>query len=83
MAADMHAGDPRITEIGAVLRLDHPDLEDLWDCRGVGAFGRPSIDLAGEPATAHLLHPTGQPSLAVLVAAPRPALPSAREGRRT
>ncbi|WP_261557796.1 MmyB family transcriptional regulator [Frankia tisae] len=69
MAADLHAGDPRIGEIGALLRADHPALGLVWDCRGVGAFGHPTIDLAGEPATAHLLHPTGQTEIAILVAA--------------
>ncbi|ONH37214.1 hypothetical protein BL254_03905 [Protofrankia sp. BMG5.30] len=68
MAADLHAGDPRIVEIGALLRADHPALGPVWNCRGVGAFGHPTIDLAGEPATAHLLHPTGQTEIAVLVA---------------
>ncbi|MCM3922536.1 hypothetical protein ND748_12810 [Frankia sp. AiPs1] len=69
MAADLHAGDPRIAEIGALLRADHPALGLVWDCRGIGAFGRPMFELAGEPAAAHLLHPTGQPEIAVLVAA--------------
>ncbi|WP_083866902.1 MULTISPECIES: helix-turn-helix domain-containing protein [Frankia] len=73
MAADLHAGDPRIAEIGALLRADHPALDLVWDCRGIGAFGHPTFDLVGEPAAAHLLHPTGRPEIAVLVAArPRP-----------
>jgi len=71
MAADLHAGDPRIAEIGALLRADHPELEPLWNCRAVGAFGAPAIDLAGQPATAHLLHPAGQPGIIILVVAPR------------
>lgn len=71
MASDLHAGDPRVAEIGALLRADHPDLGPVWDCRRVGAFGDPVIDLAGEPATAHLLHPTGRTEIAVLIAAPR------------
>ncbi|SNQ47792.1 Helix-turn-helix domain [Frankia canadensis] len=70
MAADLHAGDPRIAEISALLRADHPMLEPLWNCRGIGAFGRPHLDLAGEPAAAHLLHPTGQAETAILVVAP-------------
>ncbi|OHV36172.1 hypothetical protein CC117_18465 [Parafrankia colletiae] len=70
MAADLHAGDPRIAEVGALLRADHPTLGLVWDCRGVGAFGHPVIDAAGEPATAHLLHPTGETEIAILVAAP-------------
>ncbi|OAA23890.1 Helix-turn-helix domain-containing protein [Frankia sp. EI5c] len=69
MAADLHAGDQRIAEIGALLRADHPALGSVWDCRGVGAFGRPTLDLAAGPATAHLLHPTGQSEIAILVAA--------------
>ncbi|CAO5146672.1 Helix-turn-helix domain [Frankia sp. AiPs1] len=69
MAADLHPADPRIIEVAALLRADHPRLTPVWDCRGVGAFGRPAVDLAGEPAAAHLLHPTGEPGIALLVAA--------------
>jgi transcriptional regulator with XRE-family HTH domain len=70
MAADLYSGDPRIAEISALLRAEYPGLGPVWDCRGVGAFGRPTIEVGGEPATAYLLHPTGQTEIAILVAAP-------------
>ncbi|MCM3883192.1 helix-turn-helix domain-containing protein [Frankia sp. R82] len=72
MAADLYADEPRTAEIGRLLRADHPVLRPLWDCRGIGAFGHPPLQLDGQPATAHLLHPTGEPGTSVLVAASAP-----------
>ncbi|WP_248814604.1 helix-turn-helix domain-containing protein [Frankia sp. AgPm24] len=70
MAANLHADDARITEIGRLLRADHPRLRPWWDCRGVGAFGHPSLRLDGQPATAHLLRPAGGTASSILVLAP-------------
>jgi transcriptional regulator with XRE-family HTH domain len=67
MAADLQPDDPRIRASAEALRADFPEQAPLWDCRGVGAFGAPTVDVAGRRRRAHLLHPTGRPDAAVLV----------------
>jgi hypothetical protein len=70
MAANMHAGDARVAEIGALLRAEAPEHGPLWDCRGVGAFGTHDVVTAGLPARAHLMRPGEHPGAAVLVLVP-------------
>ncbi|MEJ2861586.1 helix-turn-helix domain-containing protein [Actinomycetospora flava] len=69
MATDRDPGDARLTRVRAELRAGAPGHGALWDCRGVGAFGRPAVLLAGTRRTAHLLAEAGpvEPSGAVVL----------------
>jgi hypothetical protein len=69
MAADQYAGDRRVAEIAALLRSDAPGHRPFWDCRSVGAFETPAIQVDTMPARAHLLHPIGQAGAVILVLA--------------
>jgi hypothetical protein len=70
MAANLHAGDPRIADVADLLRTDVPALAPLWDCRGVSAFGAPTVVVDGRPLRAHLLEPDGLPGAGLLLLAP-------------
>lgn len=59
MATDRDPGDARLAQVRTQLRAGAPGLGPLWDCRGVGAFGRPTVHLAGVARTAHLLGEAG------------------------
>ncbi|MEJ2889839.1 helix-turn-helix domain-containing protein [Actinomycetospora aeridis] len=59
MATDRDPGDARLTQVRAQLRAGAPGLGALWDCRGVGAFGRPAVRLGDTRRTAHLLAEAG------------------------
>ncbi|TWF80843.1 helix-turn-helix protein [Pseudonocardia hierapolitana] len=66
MAANLYAGDERIAEVAELLRADAPAYTPLWECRGIGAFGEPTVVVAGRELRAHLLEPAGRPGSALL-----------------
>jgi transcriptional regulator with XRE-family HTH domain len=70
MAANMYAGDPRIDQIAELLHADAPAYSALWDCRGIGAFGTPTVVVDGQRLRAHLLEPADRPGSMLLFLAP-------------
>jgi transcriptional regulator with XRE-family HTH domain len=55
MATNLDPVDERLAAVRAQVRAAAPELGPLWDCRGVGAFGRPRVRWAGEDRVAYLL----------------------------
>jgi transcriptional regulator with XRE-family HTH domain len=55
MATNHDPTDERLVAVRAEVRDGAPDLAPLWECRGVGAFGRPRIRRAGVERVAYLL----------------------------
>lgn len=75
MAANLRPDDERLARVRRHARLAAPDLTPLWDCRAVGAFGRPRIRLDGVDREAYLLGEAGAPDVveaSVLVLVPAP-----------
>lgn len=70
MDADLRPHDPASVRTREALRTDAPDRAPLWDCRGVGAFGRPRVRVGGRERLAHLLTDDGAPGTGVLVLLP-------------
>lgn len=70
MASDLDPADPGTRGVRDALRTDAPERAPLWECRGVGAFGRPRVRLGGADRTAYLLGEAGAPGAAVLVLLP-------------
>nr|WP_062396215.1 helix-turn-helix domain-containing protein [Pseudonocardia sp. AL041005-10] len=70
MASDLDPTDPGTRGVRAALRADAPERTPLWECRGVGAFGRPRVRLGGVDRTAYLLGEAGVPGAAILVLLP-------------
>ncbi|MEU6697229.1 helix-turn-helix domain-containing protein [Pseudonocardia sp. NPDC046786] len=67
MASDLDPGRPAAHRVRDALRHDAPERAALWDCRGIGAFGRPRVRLGDRDRTAFLLGEAGAPGAAVLV----------------
>lgn len=63
MVTDLAPGDERVARVRASVRDAAPGLGPLWDCRGVGAFGHPEVDVAGTRRRAYLLGDAGAPAL--------------------
>jgi hypothetical protein len=66
MAANLYADDERIAEVAELLHADAPAYTPLWECRGIGAFGEPTVVVDGRELRAHLLEPVGRPGSALL-----------------
>jgi transcriptional regulator with XRE-family HTH domain len=66
MTANLHAGDERIAQVGELLRAEAPGYSPLWECRGIGAFGEPTVVVDGRRLRAHLLEPAGRSGSALL-----------------
>jgi transcriptional regulator with XRE-family HTH domain len=83
MVANLYAGDPRIDQVAALLQADAPAYAPLWDCRGIGAFGEPTMIVDGRRLRAHLLEPAGRPGSTLLFLSGAEARPAAdtEEGR--
>jgi transcriptional regulator with XRE-family HTH domain len=69
MAANLYAGDERIGQVAEILHADAPAYTPLWECRGIGAFGEPTVVVDGRAFRAHLLEPAGRPGSTLLVLA--------------
>jgi transcriptional regulator with XRE-family HTH domain len=70
MAANLYTGDPRIAQVAELLHADAPGYSPLWDCRGIGAFGAPTVVVDGQRLRAHLLEPADRPGSMLLFLAP-------------
>lgn len=70
MAWDLAPTDPGTRGVRDALRADAPERAPLWECRGVGAFGRPRARLGGVDRTAYLLGEAGVPGAAILALLP-------------
>ncbi|WP_226352217.1 MULTISPECIES: helix-turn-helix domain-containing protein [unclassified Pseudonocardia] len=70
MASDLDPAAPGTRGVRDVLHAEAPERAPLWECRGVGAFGRPRVRLGGVERTAYLLGEAGAPGAAVLVLLP-------------
>jgi transcriptional regulator with XRE-family HTH domain len=63
MAANLRPDDERITHVRDRAREAAPGLAPLWECRAVGAFGRPRVRLDGVERAAYLLGEAGAPDV--------------------
>lgn len=75
MASDRAPEDRRLAEIRERARGSAPRLGPVWDCRGVGSFGRPTVRVQGVSRVGYLLGeagPAGATSGGVLVLVPGP-----------
>ena len=61
MATDRAPQDPRLHEVHTRVRNVAPHLHPVWECRGIGAFGRPAARVGGADRVAYLLGEAGVP----------------------
>lgn len=61
MVSNLLPDDGRLARVRAGVRSAAPGLTPLWDCRSVGAFGRPRVRLSGVEREAYLLGQAGSP----------------------
>ncbi|MCD2186707.1 helix-turn-helix domain-containing protein [Actinomycetospora soli] len=75
MVGNLLPDDERIARVRDRARAAAPALTPLWECRAVGAFGRPRVCLGGVERDAYLLGEAGAPDVveaSVLVLLPAP-----------